>query len=73
MNSHSTKQAARLVGIHWGTLQRWVVTGNVRPSQIIKANGQKYWLWTDRDVGRVRKFKEKSYWKGRGRKPKAKQ
>ena len=70
MNSHSTKQAAKLVGIHWDTLQRWVAAGKVRPSQVMKTNGLEYWLWTDRDVERVRKFKEKNYWKGRGRRPK---
>ena len=73
MKAYSTKQVATMAGVHWITLQRWVVTGKVKPSQGMKTNGREYWIWTDRDLGRVRKYKEKNYWKGRGRKPKPKQ
>jgi hypothetical protein len=38
----------------------------------VKQVGQEIRIWTDRDVERVRKYKEENYRKGRGRKPKRK-
>jgi len=70
MRQHSTKQAAKLAGIHYITLQRWVTNGKVRPSQRIQQNGFTLWRWTDADVERVKKYKIGHYRKGRGRKPK---
>lgn len=70
MKTYSTKQAARLAGIHWITLHRWVTDGKVGPSQAIPINGRKYWRWTVRDVKTVREHKAAHYRKGRGRKKK---
>ncbi len=72
MRTYSTRQAAKLVGIHWVTLHRWLAAGKVRPSQSIQMNGGKLWRWTHSDVGKVRRYKLKFYRKGRGRKPKPK-
>lgn len=72
MRTHSTKEAAKLAGIHYITLQKWVGDGKVRPSQHIRQNGFTLWRWTDADVERVRKYKLENYRKGRGRKPKPK-
>jgi predicted site-specific integrase-resolvase len=65
----STKQVAKLVGIHWMTLYRWLAQGKVRPSIAIKLKGSVLHRWTAGDVDRVRKYKQKNYRKGRGRKP----
>ena len=73
MKTYSTKQAARLVGIHWVTLHHWLAAKKVRASQAFPIDGRKYWRGTEHDVARVRKYKEKFYRKGRGPKPKAKQ
>ncbi len=70
MKTYSTKQAAKLAGVHWVTLHRWITAGKVRPPQAIPMNGGKLWRWTDRAVERVRKYKAANYWKGRGRKKK---
>ncbi len=72
MKTYSTKQAAKLSGIHWVTLHRWLAASKVRPSQAIRMNGVTLWRWTDADVEKVRRYKEKFYRKGRGRKPKGK-
>ena len=61
-----------MAGIHWTTLHRWLASGNVRASRSLPMNGRTLWRWTDADVGRVRRHKEKHYRKGRGRKPKRK-
>jgi predicted site-specific integrase-resolvase len=72
MRTYSTKQAAKMAGIHSITLHRWLSAGKVRPSQKIAMSKAKLWRWTDTDVERVRKYKQENYRKGRGRKPKSK-
>jgi hypothetical protein len=51
------------------TLYRWLRQGKVRPSIAIKLNGKVLHRWTVGDVDRVRRYKQKNYRKGRGRKP----
>jgi predicted site-specific integrase-resolvase len=70
MKTYSTKETARLTGVHYITLQRWVSQGKVRPSQKIRQDGFTLWRWTEWDLKRVRKYKQENYRKGRGRKPK---
>ncbi len=70
MRSYSTKQAAKMAGIHWVTLRRWLVAGKIRPSQAIPYDGRTLWRWTGADVERLRKYKAAHYRKGRGRKKK---
>ena len=74
MKVFSTPRVAQIVGINRVTLERWIRDGKVkRPSTV--SNGPKNArLWTDADVKRVKKYKAKNYYKGRGgRKPKPKQ
>ena len=61
-----------MVGVGRATLERWLLAGKVPEPHRIKNGGVNFRIWTDRDVERVRKYKEKFYRKGRGRKPKAK-
>jgi excisionase family DNA binding protein len=72
MRTYSTKEAAKLTGIHHITLHRWIAAGKIRSSQSIRMNGHKLWRWTDSDIEKVRMYKKKNYRKGRGRKPKSK-
>lgn len=72
MRTYSTKAAAKLAGIHWVTLHRWLAAGKVRPSIAVRMNGSTLWRWTKADVERVRKHKAAHYRKGRGRKKKSK-
>jgi len=67
-----TEEVCRLVGIHRATLERWLSSGRLRPPQPIKIGAKVFRFWTQRDIERVRRFKEKFYRKGRGRKPKPK-
>ena len=62
-----------MVSVHRVTLQTWLSTGKIKEPRRMKIGGFVVRIWTDRDVERVRKYKEKFYRKGRGRKPKAKQ
>ena len=72
MATYSTVEVARMLGIHKVTLQCWLLDGKVSEPRRISAGGFEARLWTNRDVERVRRYKEKFYRKGRGRKPKGK-
>ena len=70
--TYSTAEAARLIGVNRVTLQRWLIAGKMKEPKKIKAGGVEVRIWTDRDLDRVRLYKQKRYRKGRGRKPKRK-
>ena len=68
----STKEVARKAGIGRATLERWLSNGELQGPKTIRFGKSEFRDWTDRDVERVRRFKEENYCKGRGRKPKRK-
>lgn len=72
MRTYSTAQVAKEIGVHKITLIRWLLDGKVREPRRINQVGQELRVWTDRDVQRVRRYKQENYCKGRGRKPKSK-
>jgi len=61
-----------MVGVHKVTLKKWLISGKVSEPRRVGNGGIQARIWTDRDIERVRKFKEENYRKGRGRKPKPK-
>ncbi len=69
--TYSTAHAAKLIGVNRVTLQRWLIARRVAEPKKVRMGGVEVRIWTDHDVKRVRRFKEQSYRKGRGRKPKA--
>jgi predicted DNA-binding transcriptional regulator AlpA len=57
MNSYSSREAAKKLGISLMTLQRYIADGNWIKAPKVKQLGQvKARLWTDRDVERARKL-----------------
>lgn len=72
MRTYSTQEVSELVGIHRVTLQEWLSTSKVRPSQATPMKGRTLWRWTPADVEKVRQYKAAHYRKGRGRTKKAK-
>ncbi len=62
-----------MLGVHKVTLQRWLLDSKVREPRKVRIGSIESRIWTDRDVERVRKYKQENYCKGRGRKPKRKQ
>ena len=72
MSPLSTADVAAKVGVSRVTLERWLSSGKVKPPSTIRYGRNEFRNWTDRDVERVRKFKQENYRKGRGRKPKPK-
>ena len=72
MRTYSTGQVTRMVGIGRMTLLRWLNNGKIAEPRRIRHGGIDARVWSDRDVERVRKYKQQNYRKGRGRKPKPK-
>lgn len=69
MKTYSTQRAAKMAGIHWVTLHRWLADGKVRPSIAIPLDGRTLWRWSQRDIEKLIRYKAAHYRKGRGRKP----
>jgi DNA-binding transcriptional MerR regulator len=72
MKEYSTAQVARMIGVHKVTLQRWLLEGKMKEPRKVRVGNVDARIWTDRDVERVRQYKQENYRKGRGRKPRAK-
>jgi excisionase family DNA binding protein len=68
MSPRSTREIAKLVGVHLATLEEWLSKKKVESPKTIQVGAKSYRLWTDLDLERVRLYKEKFYRKGRGRK-----
>jgi predicted site-specific integrase-resolvase len=68
MAIYSTARIAATVGISKNTLLSWLYSGKIpEPRRRVEA-GLDIRLWNDRDVSRVKKYKEQNFRKGRGRK-----
>jgi excisionase family DNA binding protein len=72
MTKLSTHEVARKVGISRATLERWLSNSGLRGPKTVRFGKSEFRDWTDRDVERIRKYKQENYRKGRGRKPKPK-
>ena len=67
----TTAEAAKRVGIHQVTLQKWIAAGRFKAPKPTLIGAVGYRLWTAKDVAALLKVKEASYRKGRGRKKKS--
>jgi hypothetical protein len=56
------------VGISVMTLHRWIVSAKVKAPKLRIRNGRAVRLWTSSDLAALRKLKQATYCKGRGRK-----
>lgn len=66
--TYTTRKAAQAVGIARITLQRWITAGRIHAPRTQLINGVGKRLWSEQDISRLRKAKEQTYRKGRGRK-----
>ena len=51
----STRQVAKLVGVHWQTLHAWIRDGKVKAPKVQTVGGLSVRNWTDRGVARLRR------------------
>jgi len=55
MKQYSTREAARKLGLHLITIQKYIAAGKIPvPPMSISIGGGKVRIWTDQDVERVR-------------------
>ena len=73
MKTYSTVRVAKMVGIGWSTLHRWIVEGNVKAPKVESLEGFKIRRWTDQDIAEVRRYKAEHYWGRGGRKKQKKE
>ena len=67
----TTAEAAKRVGIHQVTLQKWIAAGKVKAPKPTLSGAVGYRLWSAKDVSALLKVKQAIYRKGRGRKKKS--
>jgi len=63
----TTKEAAAKVGITRATLQAWIKAKKITPPKPTLDGARSKRLWSESNVVRLRKAKERLYWKGQGR------
>lgn len=63
----STEQAAAKVGITRATLQAWIKAKKFKPPKPTLEGAKARRLWSDSDLERLHRTKERIYWKAQGR------
>jgi excisionase family DNA binding protein len=67
---YTTEEAARKVGIHQVTLQRWIKAGKIQAPEPTLIGAVGYRLWSLGEIEKVKVVKGAIYHKGGGRKKK---
>lgn len=67
--TYGTPAVAKMVGIHYVTLHRWIADGKIKPHGIELADGRMLYQWTDADIAKAKALKGETKL---GRPPKSK-
>lgn len=62
---YTTRQASKMVGVHFLTLHRMLQAGKIKPKSIPLPGGKNFWQWSDADIAKAKTLKQA---KGRPRK-----
>ncbi len=68
-------KADRVDTVTSGVIENGIIViadGKIKAPKPLRVGQKVFRFWTDQDIERVRRHKKKTYWKGRGGKPKAK-
>ena len=68
MKTYSTVQVAKLVGVSWSTLHRWIESQKIKAPELQSFGGVQIRAWTDDDLEAAKRYKAEHYWKKPGRK-----
>ena len=55
--TYGTPRAAKLIGVSFITLHRWIRDKKILPSVAVPLDGRTLWRWTDADIAKGRKVK----------------
>jgi predicted site-specific integrase-resolvase len=68
--TYTTPRAAKMIGVSFPTLHRWIKDGKIKP-QGFPVEGRTIWMWSDADIAEGRKLKgtQKPGPKPKGKKP----
>ena len=61
VNFYSTQEVANLLGVHKNTVKRWLRSRLIAEPRHAKIAMQNHRLWSEKDLERVKKFKEANY------------
>jgi excisionase family DNA binding protein len=67
---YTTAEAARKIGIHQVTLQRWIKAGKVQAPEPTLIGAVGYRLWSLDEIDKAKSVKQAVYYKGGGRRKK---
>jgi excisionase family DNA binding protein len=67
---YTTAEAARKIGIHQVTLQRWIKAGKVQAPEPTLIGAVGYRLWSLDEIDKTKSVKQAIYHKGGGRRKK---
>jgi excisionase family DNA binding protein len=56
MQTYSTREAAKKLGLHTGTLARYIAVGKLPAPTILKVGTASLHAWTDEDIEQVRQL-----------------
>jgi excisionase family DNA binding protein len=74
MTNYSTSQVAKLLGIGYDTLHRWIQQKKIPAPKAQLVGGVRVRLWSKKDIEAAEQYKASHYWgKGSTRKPGKKQ
>jgi transposase len=54
MHGHSTREAAKRLGISWGTLNKFIGLKQIPMPPLTRVGGVRVRLWSDADIAKVR-------------------
>jgi hypothetical protein len=54
MLGYSTREAAKIIGISWGTLNKFIALKQIPLPPLTRVGGVRVRLWSDTDIARVR-------------------
>jgi predicted site-specific integrase-resolvase len=57
MKTYGTPKAAKLIGVSFATIHRWLRDEKIRPSVAMQLDGRTLYRWTDADIAKGKKVK----------------
>jgi excisionase family DNA binding protein len=56
MKQYSTREAAKMLGLHLVTIQTYIAEGKIPAPPLLDVGGNKLRIWTEQDIEKVREI-----------------